>query len=76
MDGAGHGMPDLPEAGEPKDWAAEFRRQTEEIRQAAGEWAIRWQEPEGRFISALLGAIEIVGRLTVSVQSAIDRSRP
>ena len=72
MDGAGRGEPDIPEDGDPKDWVAEFRRQTEAIRQAAGEWAIRWQEPEGRFISALLGAIEIVGRLTVSVQSAID----
>ena len=51
---------------------AEFRRQTEAIRAAAREWAIRWQEPEGRFISSLLGAIEIVGRLTISVQSAID----
>lgn len=74
MDGAGHGMPDLPEDGERKDWVAEFQRQTEAIRQAAGEWAIRWQEPEGRFVSALLGAIEIVGRLTVSVQAAIDAS--
>ena len=72
MDGAGRGEPDIPEDGDPKDWVAEFRRQTEAIRVAAGEWAIRWQEPEGRFISALLGAIEIVGRLTVSVQSAID----
>ncbi|MGC2297827.1 MAG: hypothetical protein WA476_03420 [Acidobacteriaceae bacterium] len=65
-------MPTSPEDRDPKDWVAEFRRQTEAIRAAAGEWAIRWQEPEGRFISSLLGAIEIVGRLTISVQSAID----
>jgi hypothetical protein len=52
----------------------EIRHQTEAIRVAAEEWAIRWQEPEGRFISALLGAIEIVGRLTVSVQAAINAS--
>ena len=72
MDGAGRGVRDIPEHDDPKDWMAEFRRQTEAVRAAAGEWAIRWQEPEGRFISALLGSIEIVGRLAVSVQSAID----
>jgi hypothetical protein len=53
---------------------AEFRRQTEAIREAANEWAIRRQEQEGGFISALLGAMEIVGRLTASVHSAIDGS--
>lgn len=74
MDGVGPGTANLPDEGAPKDWVAEFRHQTEAIREAANEWAIRWQEPEGRFISALLGAIEIVGRLTVSVQTAIDAS--
>jgi hypothetical protein len=72
MDGAG--AAGVPDEGEPKDWVAEFRRQTEAIRQAGDEWAIRWQEPEGRFVSALLGAIEIVGRLTVAVQGSIDAS--
>jgi hypothetical protein len=74
MDGVGTGSAGVPDEGEPKDWVAEFRRQTEAIRQAGDEWAIRWQEPEGRFISALLGAIEIVGRLTAAVQSSIDAS--
>lgn len=74
MDGAGAGSAGVPEEGGPKDWVAELRRQTEEIRKAGDEWAIRWQEPEGRFVSALLGAIEIVGRLTVAVQSSIDAS--
>jgi hypothetical protein len=74
MDGLGPGAAGIPDEGEPKDWVAEFRRQTEAIRQAGDEWAIRWQEPEGRFVSALLGAIEIVGRLTVAVQGSIDAS--
>ena len=74
MDGVGLGAAGGPDEGEPKDWVAEFRRQTEAIRRAGDEWAIRWQEPEGRFVSALLGAIEIVGRLTVAVQSSIDAS--
>ncbi|WP_459677757.1 hypothetical protein [Acidisoma sp. 7E03] len=70
----GDGSAGAPEEGGPKDWVAELRRQTEEIRKAGDEWAIRWQEPEGRFVSALLGAIEIVGRLTVTVQTSIDAS--
>lgn len=74
MDGAVPGAAGPPDEGEPRDWVAEFRRQTEAIRQAGDEWAIRWQEPEGRFVSALLGAIEIVGRLTVAVKSSIDAS--
>jgi hypothetical protein len=64
-------MPRHPSEGEgPKDWVADFRRQADEIRLAAAEWAVRWDEPEGRFISALLGAIEIVGKLSVSAQGA------
>jgi hypothetical protein len=74
MDGVVPGVSGLPEEGEPRDWVAEFRRQTEAIRQAGDEWAIRWQEPEGRFVSALVGAIEIVGRLAAGVQSSIDAS--
>jgi hypothetical protein len=74
MDGAGAGSAGAPDDGGPKDWVAELRQQTEEIRKAGDEWAIRWQEPEGRFVSALLGAIEIVGRLTVTVQTSIDAS--
>jgi hypothetical protein len=50
---------------------AEFRRQTEAIREAANEWAIRRQEQEGRFISAPLGAMEIVGD---SPRRSIQRS--
>lgn len=74
MEGMRAGSAGVPDEGESKDWVGEIRHQTEAIRVAAEEWAIRWQEPEGRFISALLGAIEIVGRLTVSVQAAINAS--
>jgi hypothetical protein len=66
--------PPPPEGDRPKDWVADFRRQTEEVRLAAAEWAVRWDEPEGRFISALLGAVEIVGRLTASVQGAFEQT--
>ena len=31
---------------------------------------MRWDEPEGRFISALMGAIEVVGKLSASAQAA------
>jgi hypothetical protein len=64
-----------PSVGEgSKDWVADFRRQTDEVRSAAAEWAVRWDEPEGRFISALLGAVEIVGKLTASVQGAFEQT--
>ena len=33
---------------------------------------MRWQEPEGRFISALLGAVETLGRLAASGQAMIE----
>ncbi|MGH7120588.1 MAG: hypothetical protein ACREFP_16635 [Acetobacteraceae bacterium] len=42
------------------------------MKEAAEEWAIRWQEPEGKLISALLGAIEVLGRVIASAQGAIE----
>lgn len=72
MDGAGSGTPRAPDDGDGSDWITQFRRQTDAVREAATEWAIRWQEPEGRFVSALLGAIEIVGRAATTAQGAID----
>ena len=33
---------------------------------------MRWHEPEGRFISALLGAVETLGRLVASGQAMIE----
>jgi hypothetical protein len=74
MDGTGP-VEASPAPGEsPENWVAEFRRQTEAVRRAAAEWAVRWDEPEGRFISALLGAVEIVGKLTASVHGAFEQT--
>ncbi len=56
----------------PTDWIAEFRRQAEEVRAAAEEWAIRWNEPEGRFISAMLGLMQTQGRLVVAAQASLE----
>ncbi len=56
----------------PSDWNAEFDRQAEQVRAAAGEWAIRWSEPEGRFISAMLGLMQTHSRLVVSAQASLQ----
>src|ERR1700753_211122 len=74
MDGIPSAGPAPSEGDGPKNWVADFRRQTDEIRAAAAEWAVRWNEPEGRFISALLGAIEMVGNLTASAQAAFEQT--
>ena len=55
----------------PADWIAEFRRQVAQVERAADEWAVRWNEPEGRFISALLGAMQTFSRLVVSAQAGL-----
>jgi hypothetical protein len=72
MDAMPPGEPSAPEESGPTDWVAELRRQCEAVKQAAEEWAVRWQAPEGRFVTALLSAIEALGRLSASVQGAID----
>jgi hypothetical protein len=36
------------------EWVEEFKGRSLEVQRAADEWAVRWQEPEGRFVSALL----------------------
>jgi hypothetical protein len=59
------------EAKSATDWIAEFRRQAEEVRAAAEEWAIRWNEPEGRFISAMLGLMQTQSRLVMSAQASL-----
>ena len=72
-------MDNLPSEGpersrEPRstDWVAELRQQCEAVKLAADEWAIRWQAPEGRFVSALLHTVMALGKLSASVQSAIE----
>jgi len=56
----------------PEDWIAEFRRQAEEVRAAADEWAVRWNEPEGRFISAMLGMMQAQSKLVMSAQASLQ----
>ena len=41
----------------------EFRRRVAEVEVAAREWGLRWHEPEGRFNSAILSAIGMLGEL-------------
>ena len=52
----------------PAAWDAEFERRCAQVREAAEEWAVRWNEPEGRLISALLGAMRRLGELGQGAQ--------
>jgi hypothetical protein len=62
----------VPPGGENMpEWEADFEREREKIREAAAEWGVRWNEPEGRFISALVGAIDLVGKFSASAQKAL-----
>ena len=74
MDVIPPGEPSSSEGPSATDWVAELRRQCEEVKLAAEEWAVRWNAPEGRFVSALLGTVEALGRVSVAVQGAIDRA--
>ena len=58
-------------------WETEFERECAEVRTAAEEWGVRWNEPEGRLISTLLGAIRKVadvGRSCNAVMESIARA--
>jgi hypothetical protein len=57
------GAPD-PVEPTPDGWRAGFDRRMAEIDASLREWGVQWHEPEGRFISALLGAIAQLGELT------------
>ncbi|MEO8713920.1 MAG: hypothetical protein ABI369_02800 [Acetobacteraceae bacterium] len=59
------------EPRDPADWVREFQRRCALVQSAAEEWAVRWQEPEGRFIAALLGAIQTFSRLAVAAEASI-----
>jgi hypothetical protein len=63
-------QPKVPEG--PAEWIAEFRRQVALVEMAATEWAVRWHEPEGRFIAALLGAMQTFSRLVVAAQAGLE----
>jgi hypothetical protein len=58
-------------------WETEFERECAEVRLAAEDWGVRWNEPEGRLISTLLGAIRKVadvGRSSHAVMESIARA--
>lgn len=62
------------DASGPKDWGAEFQRQLAEVEQAAKEWGVHWDELEGRFVAALLGAIRMLGGLEVAQRRSIEET--
>jgi hypothetical protein len=52
---------------------AAFERRIAEVETAAREWGLRWHEPEGRFISALLGAMRRLGELGRGSHGVLER---
>lgn len=54
------------------EWFEEFHKRCQDVKQAADEWAIRWNEPEGKFISTLLGATSMLGQLLASGQRRME----
>jgi hypothetical protein len=57
---------------DPAEWIEAFRRQCAAVEHAADEWGVRWQEPEGRFVAALLGAMQTFSRLAILAQASIE----
>lgn len=55
-------------------WEDEFRRKVAEIEIAAREWGVRWHQPEGRFISTMMGALSMLGGLSRSGQRALSEA--
>ena len=55
-----------------EDWRCEFRHRMEEVEIAAREWGLRSHEPEGRFVSALLGAVGMLGQIARANQGRIE----
>jgi hypothetical protein len=53
-------------------WLEEFKTRALVVKRAADEWAVRWNEPEGRFISAMLEATEMLGQLLSSGQERME----
>jgi hypothetical protein len=47
----------------PAEWFEEFNQRSLDVKRAAEEWAVRWNEPEGKFISALLCSTAMQGEL-------------
>jgi len=57
--------------GETPRSPEEFSAVLEKVQDAAREWGIRWDLMEGRFVSALLGAVGWSGRVTQSAQTEL-----
>jgi hypothetical protein len=62
--------PDSPP--EPAAWLKEYKALVASVEQASMEWGISRQSREARFVSALLGATDWLGRLTLSAQANND----
>ena len=60
---AGISPPKQPTDSTSAEVEAEFELRIADVKTAALEWGLRWQEPEGRFISAMLAAIGLLGKL-------------
>jgi len=54
------------------EWTEEFNRRHKEVKHAADEWAVRWNEPEGKFISAMLAATGMLGQLLTTGQQRME----
>jgi uncharacterized membrane protein YbjE (DUF340 family) len=65
------GVPDQSRT-EADECMAVFKAKLVAVEEAAREWGLRWQEPEGRFVSALLGAIAMLGDLSRAAQGSIE----
>ena len=63
-----------PPKSEPVDWVAEFKRRMAATEDAAREWGVRAAEPEGRFVSALLGAMRMMGGLSDAALRSSERT--
>ena len=57
--------------GETPRSPEEFSAVLEKVQDAAREWGIRWDFLEGRFVSALLGAVGWSGRVTQSAHAEL-----
>lgn len=64
-------QPDRPDWLEPPDELSErFERLHEATFKAAGDYGIRWKEPEGRFVQALLGGMEMLNASSLRAERA------
>jgi hypothetical protein len=57
---------------DPAGWAREFHAQVEAVEQAAREFAVRWDEPEGRFVAALLGVMQRLARIAAATRASME----